>query len=102
MAREDRDRARYLPFSVIAAGSGNGLCHTLGIYDTLVGCENCVKGMKSSRQTSDHVGISNLIDVVECWQPETERRAYSFLSQSWGVVADVDFEVNYRALLGLS
>jgi diacylglycerol kinase family enzyme len=68
-----------IPFSVVPAGSGNGLCHSLGWKTCLDSIRNIVSG------------VATPIDAVECFQPATATRCYSFLSQSWGAVADVDF-----------
>jgi sphingosine kinase len=76
------------PISVIPAGTGNGLCHSLGH-------KGCFDALLKAL-----FGISGSVDMVECWQPSLSRSIYSLLSQSWGVIADVDFQSEKHRWMG--
>lgn len=76
-----RDGAHILaktPICQLPGGSGNGMCHSVnGTDDVAVACLNVIKG------------VAMPIDLMAVTQKDRPAR-YSFLSQSWGIIADCD------------
>lgn len=80
LKREDAEKSRHIAVGIIPAGSGNGLAHSIRTPTAFFAARALVSA------------LSTPLDIVECWQPHDNVRSYSFLSQSWGIVADVDFQ----------
>ena len=91
MSRCDRETAILKPIGVIPSGTGNGLAKTL---------------LEIAGEPEDPVSAAFLIakgkqrplDIAITQQ--NERRYYSFLSLSWGIVSDVDIESERLRFLG--
>ena len=91
MSRPDWEQAIKLPLGVIPGGTGNGLCKTLlelaaESYEPVNAAFLIVKGKQKS------------LDLAAVRQ--YNRRYYSFLSLSWGLVSDIDIESEKLKLLG--
>ena len=91
MSRDDWQSAIEKTIGIIPAGTGNGLCKTL---------------LEDSGEPYDPVSAAFLIakgkkqpcDIIMTEQ--NNRRGYSFLSLSWGLVSDVDIESEKLRFLG--
>eukprot|EP00475_Leptophrys_vorax_P000219 TRINITY_DN10131_c0_g1_i2.p1 TRINITY_DN10131_c0_g1~~TRINITY_DN10131_c0_g1_i2.p1 ORF type:complete len:640 (+),score=187.42 TRINITY_DN10131_c0_g1_i2:655-2574(+) len=77
-----------LPFTVVPAGSGNGLSQSLE-------WKNCFTAI-----TRIVTGVATPIDAIECFQPATATKCYSFLSTSWGAIPDIDFQSETHRWMG--
>eukprot|EP01091_Cochliopodium_minus_P003525 TRINITY_DN1348_c0_g1_i1.p1 TRINITY_DN1348_c0_g1~~TRINITY_DN1348_c0_g1_i1.p1 ORF type:complete len:541 (-),score=118.58 TRINITY_DN1348_c0_g1_i1:635-2257(-) len=79
LSRKDWEIAIKIPIAVIPGGSGNALATAMvGVLDPLTSAFNVIKGMAKA------------FDIGSILQ--RDRRTFFFLSFSWGIVADVDFD----------
>lgn len=101
-ARADAaDALARLPIGIIPAGSGNGLCKSLLQLAgrTAAGCDP----LAAARLISG--GGTRALDLarvdLEAGSAAVPNPCYSFLSVSWGLIADVDIEADFlRPALG--
>jgi len=88
--RPDADDALKIPIAPVAAGSANALCvNVLGIeasFDVAQGCLNAMKGQPMK------------LDL--CAIAQGGKRSFSFLAQSLGLMADLDFGTEHLRWMG--
>jgi sphingosine kinase len=84
--REDKEEFMHcVPIGVIPGGTSNGyaksICEASG---EVCNAENCVY-IISKGQVKE-------VDILEIETSTREKKIYSFLSVSWGIIADIDLE----------
>eukprot|EP01117_Protostelium_nocturnum_P002912 TRINITY_DN13842_c0_g1_i1.p1 TRINITY_DN13842_c0_g1~~TRINITY_DN13842_c0_g1_i1.p1 ORF type:complete len:565 (+),score=130.46 TRINITY_DN13842_c0_g1_i1:102-1796(+) len=89
MSRSDwRSVVSKISLGIIPGGSSNGLAASIGCSDARIAAFYIIKGH------------SNLIDIFTCLHSEKET-SYGFLSLSYSIIADIDYESEkYRAIGG--
>ncbi|KAJ6610464.1 ATP-NAD kinase-like domain-containing protein [Mycena sp. CBHHK59/15] len=89
-SREDALSALRMPIAPIPAGSGNALSvNIMGpvkVLDVAYGCLNAIKGQP--------------IPLDICSVTQGDRRGYSFLSQAFGLMADLDMGTEWIRWVG--
>jgi len=88
MKRRDWERAIQTPLGIIPAGSGNGLAASIGAVEPLVAAFYIVKGK------------SRPLDLWSVIHNENQTRSFAFLSVTWGLIADIDYESEKMRFLG--
>eukprot|EP01097_Dermamoeba_algensis_P009453 TRINITY_DN6641_c0_g1_i1.p1 TRINITY_DN6641_c0_g1~~TRINITY_DN6641_c0_g1_i1.p1 ORF type:complete len:451 (-),score=117.56 TRINITY_DN6641_c0_g1_i1:36-1388(-) len=94
MNRDDWMVAIRTPIGCIPAGSGNGLAHSIGNHDPLSGAITVIK-----RKTKPLDVWSVLLEPYDKEMTQSDVK-YSFLSLTWGIVADIDIESDKLRWLG--
>lgn len=80
--RDDRNEARELPLCLIPGGTGNGMSASYGLWNPATAAHAICKGKKRR------------MDVVSVYQPLRDC-LYSFLSITFGFIANVDIDTEY-------
>ncbi len=76
---------KHTAIGVIPAGSANGYCKLV--------CEESKEELNA--QNCAYIiakGESKLFDIMEIESPSNPNKIYSFLSITWGIIADIDLE----------
>jgi diacylglycerol kinase family enzyme len=84
--REDRDSfIKKIPLGVIPGGSGNGYAKVICEESKeICSAENCCYIIAK--------GSTKFVDVLEIERMSSDKKLYSFLSVTWGMIADIDLE----------
>eukprot|EP00741_Cyanophora_paradoxa_P018096 tig00021037_g17472.t1 len=83
LARPDWASAVTVPLLPVPAGTGNGLAHSLGVTDVHTAA------LVVARGKSRPMDVAAVLQEAAAGAP-LQRKAFSFLSLTWAIIADVD------------
>ncbi|KAG0266831.1 sphinganine kinase lcb4 [Actinomortierella ambigua] len=90
MQRPDAHRAHHIPLSPLPGGSGNAICYTINGQD--------YGGFIGNTALSAIKGRAMLADL--CSVTQGSKRVFSFLSQTFGMIADSDLGTEHLRWMG--
>ncbi|KAG0233781.1 sphinganine kinase lcb4 [Actinomortierella wolfii] len=90
MQRPDAYRAHHIPLSPLPGGSGNAICYTINGQD--------YGGFIGNTSLTAIKGRAMLADL--CSVTQGQKRVFSFLSQTFGMIADSDLGTEHLRWMG--